>query len=364
MLDRKPLSARFFLSMCAKPKLLNLMYTLFFLALTLCLLTHSQLGLRYACLGLQLWYEAMVPALLPFMILSGIMIRAGVTEKFAAALYPVVNPVCRVSKNVCYAMMMGFLCGFPMGAKTAADLYERGMLTEDEAKFLLAFCNNIGPIYFVGFALPLLRRRLVLPYLFGMYGLPLLYGCALRYTVFRKSIPLNPIFRKTIRPNAGQSFPATAMRRLPGNVWVPTPASCGFKQSPTPPSETARMPLPAAADESIGSAIQSILSLGGYMILFNLLNILPHILLQSPPTLIAPLFEISGGLRLLGEKFPLYTLLLLPFGGFSCIAQTYSCIKKTPLSLSDYAVHKLLLTLLTGCYYLAWRLAFPASFLS
>ena len=50
---------------------------LFFLIMTICILTHSELSLAYAALGLQLWYERMVPVLLPFMILSGTLIRMG-----------------------------------------------------------------------------------------------------------------------------------------------------------------------------------------------------------------------------------------------------------------------------------------------
>ena len=104
-------------------------------------------------------------------------------------IYPVVKPLAKVRKNVCYAMLMGFLCGFPMGARVVDDLYQRQMIDRREAEYLLAFCNNIGPVYFCSFVLPLLGRRLVWPYLFGMYGIPLLYGMALRYTRFR-DIPL------------------------------------------------------------------------------------------------------------------------------------------------------------------------------
>lgn len=319
-----------------KSKFLKLVYTLLFLILTACILTHSKLSLQYACLGLGLWYDTMIPALLPFMILSGIMIRMGLTEGFTSALYPILKPLYHVSPNACYAIIMGFLCGFPMGAKTIADLYEREMITEGEAKFLLAFCNNIGPVYFVSFVLPLLERRLLAPYLFGMYGLPLIYGLILRYTVFRKQLAPSSVSAKAFPKKVGQpsSHSGTSVHLL------------------------------TAIDDSIHSSIQSMLTLGGYMILFNLLNVLPHILLQAPPKLLAPLLEISGGLRLLGKDIPLYTLLVLPFGGLSCIAQTYSCIKKTSLSIADYTFHKLFLTALAGGYYLLWRLISPASFLS
>ena len=45
----------------------------FFVVMTCCILTHSSLSLAYAALGLELWYEKMVPVLLPFMIPIGIV---------------------------------------------------------------------------------------------------------------------------------------------------------------------------------------------------------------------------------------------------------------------------------------------------
>ncbi len=310
------------------------LYTLAFLLLTACILTHSRLSLSYALLGLDLWYSNMIPILLPFMILSGIMIRMHLTEQFGSFAYPVVKPLFRVSRNVCYAMVMGFLCGFPMGAKTVADLYEQKKISLREAEYLLAFCNNIGPVYFVGFVLPLLGRRLTAPYLFGMYGIPLAYGIALRYTRFRD---------------------LSAAGRL---------EICASSREPSRHrTKDASRDLFLQIDNSIQSALQSILSLGGYMILCNLLNLVPHILLKKPPVYLAPLLEISGGLRMLGDKNPLFSLLVLPFGGFSCIAQTYSCIRKTPLSIRNYVLHKILLTGLTALYYIIWYVSSSESFL-
>lgn len=302
---------------------MKILYTLFFLLLTGCILTHSQISLYYALIGLNLWYEKMIPALLPFMILSGIMIRMRLTEGFTTVLYPLLRPVFRVSKNVCYGIIMGFLCGFPMGAKTAADLYTRQMITKREAEYLLAFCNNIGPVYFMSFVLPLLERQLIFPYLLGMYGLPLAYGILLRHTLFRDIGPEK-----------------STVSSLPGKT-----------------------ALLGEIDDAIYSSVQSILMLGGYMILFNLMNLIPHILLGRPPRILAPLLEISGGLKMLGKEMPLLALLALPFGGLSCIAQTYSCIKSTKLSIAQYTLHKIVLTAVTAVYYLCWRLLFPASFL-
>lgn len=304
---------------------MKILYTILFLLITACILTHSELSLTYALNGLDLWYNKMVPALFPFMILSGIMIRMNLTRMFTGLISPVIHPIFRVSENVCYAMLVGFLCGFPMGAKTVTDLLKRDMISEREAEYLLAFCNNIGPVYFCSYVLPLLRRQLLFPYLLGMYGIPLVYGILLRYTKYRDitDISLRSVHSS---PHCGKS-------------------------------------LLDEADDAITSSVQSILSLGGYMIFFNLLNIVPHICFHTIPIYLAPLFEITGGLKFTEGKLPLYGLILLPFGGLSCIAQTNSCIKGTTLSISAYTVHKLILMLLTAVYYLVWFLLSPSGFL-
>ncbi|MCD7835225.1 MAG: hypothetical protein LUG83_00900 [Lachnospiraceae bacterium] len=300
----------------------NITYTAGFLYITICILTHSKISLYYALLGLNLWYEKMIPTLLPFMIISGIMVRMNLTEMFTALIYPLVRPVFRVSKNFCYCMLIGFLCGFPMGARTVADMYERGSITHREAGLLLAFVNNIGPVYFTGFVLPLIERKLILPYVSGMYGIPLLYGILLRYTVY-KDINTSPL-HNTRSTDGG---------------------------------------LLANIDASINAGVSNILTLGGYMILFNLFNMIPHIILGSPPKILSPIFEISGGLTLLGSSCPIYTLLILPFGGLSCIAQTYTCIKNTDLSIASYTLNKFVLTGLTALYYLLWYILSPDTFL-
>lgn len=321
-----------------------------FLLLTGCILTNSSLSLSYASLGLELWFQKMVPSLFPFMILSGIMVRLNLTDKLAMAAYPLVGRMYQVRKNVCYCMLLGFLCGFPMGAKVTGELYERGQLTHREAEYLLAFCNNIGPVYFCSFVLPLLGRKLTAPYLFGMYGIPLLYGFVLRGTAYRDLTGLQRNPARIAGQSSGAELRAAELDRLDS-----------FE-----PARRTRLTFAQileAADQSIRSSGQSILTLGGYMILFNLLNLLPHVLTGHSLPILSPLLEITGGLGMLKGALPLYSLLSLSFGGLSCIAQTYSCIRGCGLSLAGYIYHKVVLTMLNAGFYLGWYLLLPDSFL-
>lgn len=290
-----------------------MLYTILFLLLTYFILTQSAVSLHYAFHGFTLWYSKMIPSLLPFMILSGILVRMNLTGHFSKLLHPILKRMFRCNANMSYGIIIGFLCGFPMGARVTADLLKTGKITKQEASLLLAFCNNIGPVYFCTFVIPLLGIEQALPYLFGMYGLPLLYGMVLRRSLFRHLPAEHPMQHNTV---------------------------------------TQSLPLLEAVDESIKAALQSILILCGYMILFNLLNILPHFLSPALHPYMAPLLEITGGLSMLGSDMPFYSLCLLPFGGLSCIAQTNSMISGTGLSVKSYTLHKLVLTGMTVLYYL------------
>ncbi len=306
--------------MFKKQTFLSMVYIIVFIIIVFLMLTNAPLSLQYARKGLDVWFENMVPTLLPFMILSGTLVRMGLTDGFTALVYPFLKPVFRISKSACYVMVMGFMCGFPMGAKCIEDLYCKGRLNDREAAWLLSFCNNIGPIYFVSFAVPLIGCKQLLPCVIGMYGLPLLYGLVGRYTVFKSM---------SSRMN--------------------------HHKIPYQP-----MGLLDALNESVYASVQSILMLGGYMILFNLLMLVPHLGLGDNAGYIAPLLEITGGLSRLKDHAPGYSLVMLAFGGLSCIAQTYSCISQTNLSIQKYIGHKLALAAITGIYYFLclrfWRL--------
>ena len=290
-----------------------MLYTSLFLLLTYFILAHSDISLYYAFYGFSLWYSKMIPTLLPFMILSGIIIRMNLTGKVTALVHPLFKRIYQCNENVTYAIATGFLFGFPMGAKTAADLYTEKKITKQEGEFLLGFCNNLGPVYFISYVLPLLGITNYAPYLFCMYGLPLLYGILLRFTIYKDKI-------------THKNFSAD--------------------------SSAIKVSLLDATDSSVHSGIENILSLCGYMILFNLLNILPHFLTPHIHMYLSPLLEISGGLHMLGSKNPLYSLVLTSLGGLSCLVQTYSVIRHTPFSLKKYVLHKLFLTTLTILYYL------------
>ena len=313
--------------------LYQILFTLLSLYLIYLLLRYPALSLEYASTGLMLWFQKMIPTLLPFMILSGIMIRMNLTEKFVSFAHPFLHRLYGTSPNGSYTIVMGFLCGFPMGARIIGELYQTGRLDREESSHLLAFCNNIGPIYFLSFVVPSLTiDKPLLPFVI-MYGIPLLYGI-----LIMRLLP--SVQRALYKIGDVQLIPA-----IPYN---------GTSTYSTRNSACA-LPLLAAIDDSVLSGLIGIAKLGGYMIFFNLLNIafVPfHNLNETFLYLYNCLLEITSGTDRSSHYLYTSILILLPFGGLSCIAQTYSMIQHTDLSIRSYILHKIIQTILTALCYL------------
>ncbi len=304
--------------------LYQLLFTALSLYLIFLMLRYPALSLEYASTGLTLWFTKMVPTLLPFMILSGIMIRMNLTERFVGLLHPLLHRIYGTSRNGSYTIIMGFLCGFPMGARIVGELYEQHKLSREESALLLSFCNNIGPIYFLSYVIPTLGiNRPGRPFLL-MYGIPLLYGLLL--------MRIRPMMTRTV--SSCENHPEVRSLR------AEHPGSCS---------------LLAAIDASVLSGLIGIARLGGYMVFFNLLNIVFQPFQHVNTNILniyRCLLEITSGIDCSGRSINFAILILLPFGGFSCIAQTYSMIRQTDLSLRPYLYHKAVQTAITAACYL------------
>ncbi len=100
--------------------------------------------------GLSLCGNVIVPSLFPFFVLSSLIVDLGLAAYLGRLMEPVMRPLFRVSGPCAAAVAMGFIGGYPVGARTALQLYQRGMCTRTEAERLLSFCNNSGPAFILG----------------------------------------------------------------------------------------------------------------------------------------------------------------------------------------------------------------------
>ena len=100
--------------------------------------------------GIQLCGNVILPSLVPFFVLSSLVVELGMSRYLGKLLEPIMVPLFRVSGSCAAALALGFIGGYPVGARTAIQLYENGQCSRTEAERLLAFCNNSGPAFILG----------------------------------------------------------------------------------------------------------------------------------------------------------------------------------------------------------------------
>ena len=301
-----------------------------FCFLFLYLLLFPQNGL-YACThALVLWSGSVVPALFPVMILSRLLISTDI-------LYLILKPVAflcgrflHLSFYGTYALLLGYVCGYPMGIKTIADLEDERLLSQEEGRFLATFINNVSPGFLSGYVCTeLLQKPETAPaYMVIIYGASLTYGT------------VTAIFQK----NAG-TLPPYA------------------KETIVQPDQKSHLSFLMLLDHTLEDSILQLLKIGGYMVLFSVLSSITCVFSFLPKTamvLLSATLEISCGaqqITLLACSAFLKGILLtasLSFGGLCSAFQSSSFLQRAGIPLPKYIKAKAMISLIALAYYVLY----------
>lgn len=298
-----------------KCNFLGIGVTIFFF----CMLFSPTAVFNGASDGLLLWFQTIVPTLFPFIFITDIMIYTNTIQAISKFFLPFVQRVFKTSENGSFAVVVGFLCGYPLGAKVTANLLKENKISILEAKYLLSFCNNASPIFILNFIIwkTLNRQSLAIPTLLLVLGVPACFSLIFRHFYWGDS----------------RSFVHLAQSSC---------VRCKHEKS--------------IVDSCIMDAIESITMVGGYIIIFSvfisvLKQYLPtHSLLQY----CLPFWELSNGITMLKNfSFPpaieyASIIALTVFGGFCALGQTKSVLKNTPISIAPYIMQKLVTAIVTS----------------
>lgn len=100
--------------------------------------------------GMKLCTVTVIPALFPFMVLSEMLVSGGALEILGRTVARPLSKMLDISKQGAAALVLGLICGFPIGSRSAISLYERGMISRGELEHLMAFCNLPGSAFLIG----------------------------------------------------------------------------------------------------------------------------------------------------------------------------------------------------------------------
>lgn len=132
------------------------------LALTISIIRFPEEAFDASLHGLKLWFEVVLPALLPFFAMSEILMGLGVVHFIGVLLEPIMEKLFKIPGVGAFGVAMGLASGYPIGAKITGRLRRQNLITPVEAERLVSFANTADPLFMVGAVA------------IGMFGLPAL----------------------------------------------------------------------------------------------------------------------------------------------------------------------------------------------
>lgn len=115
----------------------------------LLILRNSDIAIRHMSHGLRLCATTVVPSLFPFMVISELIVSSGAIRAVGGLIAPPCRKLFGISAESASAVILGMLCGFPIGAKSAVSLYKKGRIDLDELEHVLTFSNNPSSAFLI-----------------------------------------------------------------------------------------------------------------------------------------------------------------------------------------------------------------------
>lgn len=119
----------------------------------------TQTAIKGAQEGIQLCIQTIIPALFPFLILSGI-ITSAFLGKNISFMYPI-RKLCCIPEGTESILLLGFLGGYPIGAQIITQAYNEGSISKNTANRMLGFCSNAGPSFLFGMFSVIFSKQII-----------------------------------------------------------------------------------------------------------------------------------------------------------------------------------------------------------
>ncbi len=100
--------------------------------------------------GLMIFAISVLPALFPFFFFTKLLTALGVADNVSSIMHKPVYALYNAPGEGGYVLLMSVLSGYPIGAKLIADFYEMNAISKREAQRIAAFTSSSGPLFILG----------------------------------------------------------------------------------------------------------------------------------------------------------------------------------------------------------------------
>ncbi|MDF2836351.1 MAG: sporulation integral rane protein YlbJ [Paenibacillus sp.] len=329
--------------------------------------------------GLSIWWQVLFPALFPFFVISELMLGLGIVHFLGKLLDPFMRPMFRIPGIGGFVVAMGYMSGYPVGARLTSQLWEQRLITRNEGERLVAFTTTSDPIFLIGaVSVGFFHNVALAPLLAAAhYGSGFAIGLLMRFHGSREDRAEQTIVpgdREHASFTSSQLSPIQRKRRTRSRLYAALHAM-----------HEARLldgrSLGKLLQDSVQSALKLMMVVGGLVVFFSVvMELLTHAGLVSalaeglrlvmgivglPPALadasVYGLFEVTLGSRAAGMAGTglmhqaAIAAWVLSWAGLSVHAQVASLISRTTMRYRPFFMARLLHGFLAAALvYLLW----------
>ncbi|MCY0876625.1 MAG: sporulation integral membrane protein YlbJ [Firmicutes bacterium] len=334
---------------------------------TAALVIFPKPGLESATAGLKVFWDVVFPSLLPFFILSELLLGLGVVNALGVVLEPLMRPLFSVPGVGAFALSMGLAAGYPMDAVITARFRKNGLCSRIEGERLLAFTNTADPLFMFGAVAV------------GMFGYPAL-GALLAVAHYISSFIVGLTFKLYGRREERNTRPQLQEAVKQHGFLLKR----AYLEMMKAKNEDNR-PFGRLLGDAVNDSIKTLLMIGGFIVFFSVfLRVLAQIgvvtlaavpltaffqVLHLDPSLVRPfitgLFEIDLGSAAtanatapLIEKVTIVSA-IIAWSGLSVHAQVASVLTDTDIRMRPYFIARIYHAVLAGVItYLLYQTGF------
>lgn len=128
----------------------KILYIILFFILIVLILINSYEIIQSIHFSFSLCINNVFPSLIPFMLLSNILINYNFVNDISNILENIMKKIFKVNKNCSFALIMSILSGSPSNAKYLKDLYDNNLISLKDVQKCLNFCHFTNPIFIIG----------------------------------------------------------------------------------------------------------------------------------------------------------------------------------------------------------------------
>lgn len=263
--------------------------------------------------GLLLWYQTLIPALLPFIIIANALSEMGLyrTLSFNSVKFPHIYEL--------FAIIIGNLCGYPIGAKIINDLVLNHYISKEKANSLIPLSSQASPMFLIGYVYTYILNKSIPLYIFciSVYS-PVIILYIVKTKIYDTALKINP---ETYCPSVSSHINYSNNR-------------------------------PLDLTETFLNAARTMVLIGIYVMIFSIiLQILTNRINSTPLTdCILSFLEITTGLNLL-KNLSLNIDFCIPiicclssFGGLCAMYQIKSVLTYSGSSIKKYLPDKIIMS--------------------